>query len=597
MIEQKENKQYRWGSNHFWTRVAWIAGIFSVLICVLLIANYVQYKKTDPVNMTVLNSLIQRLDQNPNDAELREQIRTLDLLSRKAYFTSMWQIRTGGLLLLAAVALVIISMQIIEYRKKINPTLSTSEDELMGQRQKARQWIIVSGGLLLAVSLAFAFISSNDLSKNLSTQLAQSAGETIAPDVEETGEMVEAPAQDTAATAEIAAPSDTTGVAVVKNVVSTDNFPNFRGNGGNGIVSKNNIPTKWDGPSGKNIKWKTAVPLSGFSSPIVWGDQVFLTGSNGTKQEVYSFDRNTGKILWTTAVGKPDSKKPQVSPETGYSAPTAATDGNAVYAIFPTGEVAAIDMTGKVIWERALGLPKNHYGHSSSLLLHNGNVIVQYDQTGNAKVMALSAKTGQTTWSTDRPVKVSWASPIIVNTGKRSELMLVAEPYVASYNPSTGKELWKIDCIGGEVGPSLAYANGIVIAVNEYSKLVAVKLGDQPSVLWETNDYMSDIPSPVATDKYLIMPTSYGTILCYDMVTGEKYWEEDAGTGIYASPMLVKDNVYLLDRSGLMRIFKADKEYKLVSEAKLGEKSVCTPAFTNGRIYIRGDKNLYCIGE
>jgi outer membrane protein assembly factor BamB len=194
-------------------------------------------------------------------------------------------------------------------------------------------------------------------------------------------------------------------------------------------------------------------------------------------------------------------------------------------------------------------------------------------------------------------VKVSWASPIIVNTGKRSELLLVAEPYVASYNPSTGKELWKIDCIGGEVGPSLAYANGIVFAVNEYSKLVAVKLGDQPTILWETNDYMSDIPSPVATDKYLILPTSYGTIVCYDALTGEKYWEEDIGTGIYASPMLVKDNVYMLDRSGNMHIFKADKEFKRVGESKLGEKSVCTPAFTNGRIYIRGDKNLYCIGE
>jgi outer membrane protein assembly factor BamB len=593
MNELKENHPYRWGSNLLWTRIAWIAGIFSVLICVLLIANYIQYKKSDPVNMTVINSLVQRLDQNPADNELREQIRTLDLLSRKAYFTSQWQIRTGGLLLLAAVALVIISMQIIEYRKKINPTLSSTEEELMGQRQKARQWIIAGGGLLLAVSLGFAFISSNDLSKNLNSRIAQSIRASDTPEAEVAEDISEEVMQDTASNIVAA---DTAAVAE-KLVVSTDNFPNFRGNGGAGIVSKSNIPTQWDGASGKNIKWKTAVPLSGFSSPVVWGDNIFLTGSNGTKNEVYCFDRITGKILWTVAVGKPGSHKPEVSPETGYSAPTAATDGNAVYAIFTTGDIVAVDMTGKKIWERSLGIPRNHYGHSSSLLVYNGNVIVQYDQTGSAKIMALSAKTGQTTWSTDRPVKVSWASPIIVNTGKRAELLLVAEPYVASYNPTNGKELWKIDCIGGEVGPSLAYANGIAFAVNEYSQLCAVKLGDQPSILWESTDYLSDIPSPVATDKYLFMATSYGTVLCYDAVTGEKYWEEDFGTGIYASPMLVKGNIYLLDRSGKMHIFKADKEFKRVSESKLGEKSACTPAFTNGRIYIRGDKNLYCIGE
>lgn len=358
MNELKENNQYRWGSNLLWTRIAWIAGIFSVLICVLLIANYIQYKKSDPVNMTVLNSLIQRLDQNPNDTELREQIRTLDLLSRKAYFTSQWQIRTGGLFLLAAVALVIISMQIIEYRKKISPTLSVSEDELMSQRQKARKWIIVSGGLLLAVSLGFAYVSSNDLAKNLNTQIAQSGEAALETESPTEEGVVEEIVQDTTGTAEIAAVTDTANVAAEKTVVSTDNFPNFRGNGGNGIVSKNNIPTKWDGASGKNIKWKTAVPLSGFSSPVIWGENIFLTGSNGSRQEVYGFDRNTGKILWTTVIGKPDAKKPNVLGETGYSAPTAATDGNAVYVIFASGDIAAVDMTGKKIWERDLGLPK-----------------------------------------------------------------------------------------------------------------------------------------------------------------------------------------------------------------------------------------------
>lgn len=587
----QENQHYRWGSNLFWSRTAWIAGIFALLICVLLIFNYIQYKKSDPINMSVMNTLVERLYQNPDDAALREQIRSLDLLWRKAYFTSQWQIRTGGLFLLAAVALVIISMQVIEYRKKINPALSAGHtDEMLFQNQKARKWIIAGGGLILAVAVSFAFMTSHDLSQNFKKQLAQSTTEEA--ENADKAEVVE-PVEVVADTASVVATTDSMAVAKV----STDNFVSFRGNGGAGIIKKSNVPVSWDGATGKNIRWKTSIPLTGFSSPVVWGDYVFVTGGNSSKQEVYCIDGNTGKILWGVAVGKPDAKKPKVSHDTGHSAPTPVTDGKAVYAIFATGDIAAIDFQGKKLWEKDLGLPKNHYGHSSSLLLFNESVIVQYDQTGSAKVMALSVKNGETIWSTDRPVKVSWSSPILVNTGKRNELMLVADPYVASYNPANGKELWKIDCIGGEVGPSLAYANGIVFTVNEYSKLCAVKVGDEPTVLWENSDLLSDIPSPVANDKYLFMVTSYGILVCFDALSGEKYWEHDFGNPVYSSPMLVNDRIYLLDRNGVMYIFKADKEFKLTGESKLGEKSACTPAFTNGRIYIRGDKNLYCIGE
>jgi outer membrane protein assembly factor BamB len=254
-------------------------------------------------------------------------------------------------------------------------------------------------------------------------------------------------------------------------------------------------------------------------------------------------------------------------------------------------------MNGNKTWERDLGLPGNHYGHASSLMLYKENILVQFDQTSAPKVMALSAKTGKTVWITDRPVKVSWSSPIVVNTGKRTEMITTAEPFVAAYNPANGQELWKIDCISGEVGPSLAYANGIVFAVNDYSNLSAIKLGDQPSILWENNDYLSDIPSPAANDKYLFLSTSYGTVVCYDALTGEKYWEKDFGKSIYSSPMIVEKKVYLLDVTGVMHIFSADKEFKLIGEPKLGEYSACTPAFTDGRIYIKGEANLYCIGK
>ncbi|MEI7981109.1 MAG: PQQ-binding-like beta-propeller repeat protein, partial [Bacteroidota bacterium] len=378
------------------------------------------------------------------------------------------------------------------------------------------------------------------------------------------------------------------------------NYPSFRGPGGNGIVYQKNIPTNWDGNSGKNIKWKTTVPLPGYNSPIVWNDRVFLSGASETKREVYSFDAFTGKILWTAVVGKisgSPEKAPVVNKETGQAAPTLATDGRRVYAIFANGDLAAFDFDGNTAWSRNLGLPANHYGHSSSLMMYHDLLIVQYDQRGAASIMAFAGKTGEPVWKTSRNVKVSWSSPVVVNTGKQLQVLLAAEPFVAGYDPASGKELWKFDCIGGEVGPSVAYADGIVFSVNDYSKLSAVQIGETPKLLWENTEYLSDVPSPVATDKLLFLLTSYGAAVCYDAKTGNKYWEHEFENTTYASPILAEGKIFALDKLGIMHIFKAEKEFSLVGEPKLGEGSVCTPAMVNGRIFIRGDKNLYCIGR
>ena len=595
-----EDKDYKWGSNRLWYRLAMVAGILALLTGVLMVANYIQYKKADPVNMTVINALVERLNENPADSLLRNEIRTLDLLSRKAYFTSLWQIRTGGYLLLAAVALMIISLQVVEYRKKVNPVLSSAAvDETMLQNRKARKWIILSGGSVLLTAMVFAVLSSNALGTgsannaladeaSLEQDLASGEVSVISLDVESpdsASEQSEPVLADTASTVPVKAAA---------TLVSNDNFPAFRGNAG--ITTKKDIPSTWDGPSGKNVLWKTKIPLSGYSSPVIWGGKIFVTGGNAEKQEIYCFDAADGNLLWSGRVGN-GSKKPKVSEETGYAASSAVADGSGVYAIFATGDVAAFDPEGKKMWEKDLGLPENPYGHSSSLLCYNGLVIVQLDQRSSQKVMALSAKTGATVWNTARPVKTSWSSPILVNTGKGTELLTVAEPYVAAYNPANGKELWKIECIGGEVGPSLAYSNGIVFAVNEYAKLCAVKTGEQPSILWESDEYLSDIPSPAANDKYLFLATSYGSVVCYDAATGDKYWEKDLGRNVYASPMIAENKVYFLDITGVMHIFKADKELTVIGEPKLGEQVAATPAFLNGKIFIRGEEHLYCIAK
>ncbi len=377
------------------------------------------------------------------------------------------------------------------------------------------------------------------------------------------------------------------------------NFPSFRGSEGMGISYQKNVPTTWDGASNQNILWKVKIPLPGFNSPIVWGDKLFVTGANSSAKEVYCYNKNTGEIIWTKSVknipGSP-AKAPNVTDDTGMAAPTAATDGKNVYAIFADGDIIALDMGGNQVWAKNLGVPQNHYGHSSSLLVYGDKLIIQYDHGKSAKVMALATATGAEVWSTVRKVRISWASPVIVHRGNQTEVILIADPNIAAYDINTGAELWSIKCIYGEVGPSVAYADGIVFGLNEYASLVAISGGNEPAVLWEGFDYLSDVPSPIATKDFLIVVTSYGVVVCHNAKTGEIYWEHEFDNGFYASPVLVGKHVYLVDREGIMHIFEIGTEYKMIAESPLGERVDTSPAFADGQVFIRAEDHLFCIG-
>ena len=594
---------------HLLRNIALVSGVFALILSVLILINFLQVKRADPLNSPALKILTERLKSNPEDQQLQQEVRELDLLARKAFFTNQWQVRTGGYLLFFSLLLVIICFKSIELIKSRLPEVpGQNMDHFWIDRMLSRRWVAYAGIFIVFVSLVAAFMTHGQVGRSLGSgdKLAEKNTETegLVLQENEAGQGQISPMQKDSALSIKQDTSADSGVPVIDGYPTQAeirlNFPSFRGVGGNGIDFHRNIPTSWDGQSGKNILWKTEIPLPGYNSPIIWNDQVFLCGANESKREVFSFDAGTGKLRWRALVhnipGTP-AQAPKVNSETGQAAPTMATDGRRVYAIFANGDIIALDMQGKMVWAKNLGLPVNHYGHSSSLIMYRDMVIVQYDQRNSQSVMALAGKTGELIWKTARNVKISWASPILVNTGKRMELILVAEPVVAGYDPATGKELWRIECIGGEVGPSAAYANGIVFSVNDYSKLSAVELGETPRLLWEDTEYLSDIPSPLATDKYLFLATSYGMVVCYDARSGTKYWEKDLGTPTYASPMLAEGKIFQMDKEGVMHIFTPDKAYIAISEPKLGESSVCTPAFADGRIYVRGNKHLYCIGK
>ena len=588
------------------SKISIIAAVFSIVICVLLIANYLQIHKADPINMKVITTLVERLNVNPADSVLRQEIRTLDLLSRKAYFTSQWQLRMGGYLLLAGIIIMIIALQLISMNKKRMPVLSAEHEVNSFLLQKnSRRWIIAGGLSVLCLAVLFGFLSNNELKEKISKAaiVSVAASDSISTIQQAVSQNQEPAASITdTSSAKSISPASNTQNSPSDSKISTskDNFTSFRGTGGYGIILQKNIPVEWDGPTGKNVLWKSAVPLAGNSSPVIWGDKLFITGATESKREVYCFDRNSGKLIWTAQAANitgSSKEAPKVTKETGFASPTPVVNANGVYAVFSNGDLIALDMNGKQLWSLSIGLPQNHYGHSSSLQILNDLLIIQYDQRTGSKIFAISTVTGKTVWSTPRPVKVSWSSPILINTAKGPQVITCAEPFVAGYDARNGNELWKVDAISGEVGPSAAYANGIVFTVNDYSKLAAIKLDPVPVQIWENNEYLSDIPSPVANDKYLFVVTSYGVVACYDPLTGNKFWEKELNTTVFSSPVIAENKVYLMDKTGKMHIFKADKEFSLIAETKLGEGSVCTPAFSNGRIYLRGEKNLYCIGK
>lgn len=388
--------------------------------------------------------------------------------------------------------------------------------------------------------------------------------------------------------------------------VSTErslSWPHFRGHGGTGHAVQANPPLTWSVEDGKNVRWKVRVPKPGMNSPVVWGNRLFLTGADESSRRIFCFETDTGELLWQhDADGIPGSpsgnKLPKVMETSGLAAPTVTTNGRYVAAIFATGDLVCLNTEGKRTWARNLGVPRNQYGHASSLMSYGDLLFVQYDQEEDSKLLAFDLASGNVVWQAQRAA-ISWSSPILVDNSGRMELILTNCNAVDSYAPATGKLLWNLQGLRGEVAPSAAYSDGVVYVANEYSAAFAIKIGVpdvEPKILWKWADVLPDVASPLATEDYLILPSGYGIVDCLSAKTGKVVWEHEFDKGFYSSPILVNDRVYIIDRSGVMRVFRMDDKFELLGTSGIGEAANATPAFVGDRIYIRGETHLFCIG-
>ena len=420
---------------------------------------------------------------------------------------------------------------------------------------------------------------------------------------------------------------------------SAGNWPQWRGPDGSGISTEKNLPSEWS-PT-KNIKWKTAIDGRAHSSPIVWGNKVFITtavegevvaGAKAVKHtmegdkeflhpdsigadrkhtfKVVCLDRDSGKILWqaTAWEGTPFDNRHRKS---SYAASTPATDGKLVYAFFGTEGLYAYDYKGKLAWKAQLGnIATVGMGTGTSPILFENLIIVQADEDNGAAsfIVALDKATGKEVWRRPRKIQVSWSTPLLVRTAKRAELITSGTESIISYDPATGKELWTHKGVESNAIPSPVANNEMVFLVAGFPAKIAlaIRLGQSgdltgtPNALWKYAKGTAYVPSPILYGDYLYLTTDRGILTCIDAKTGEVKYEGGripVPATFTASPVAFEGKILMTSEDGDTFMVKSGPKHEVIGTNSIGEAVYASPAIADGRIFIRGEKNLYCIGS
>jgi len=268
-----------------------------------------------------------------------------------------------------------------------------------------------------------------------------------------------------------------------------------------------------------------------------------------------------------------------------------------VCAIFGNGNLVCYDHDGKLKWGKNVGVPQSVYGYSASLVIYEKLLLVQYDSQDKISLSGFELGSGELKWETIRSGRPVNSSPVLAAFDGQPQLLVNGNPNVSAFDPLTGKELWSLPGVSGDVAPSLAVNSKLVFAAQDYYSVVALKPGKSGATVWSDNTFTPDASSPVANDKFLFIATGSGDVACYDTEKGDTLWSHYFEEPFYASPIIADDRVYLLDRAGVMHVVKASGGFQLVAQSPLGERTDCTPAFSEKSIFIRTKSNLYCISN
>lgn len=425
------------------------------------------------------------------------------------------------------------------------------------------------------------------------------------------------------------------------------NWPSFRGPHASGIADGQNLPATWDGAKGSNVAWKAAIPGLAHSSPVVWGDRIFVTTAvssaggatfkpglygAGTASEdksvqrwkVLAFDKRTGKLLWerTAYEGTPKEKR---HIKATYANSTPATDGRYVVAFFGSQGLYAFTTDGKPAWSLDLGWldvgaydsPDYEWGTASSPIIYKDLVIVQCDTQKADFLLAVNIKTGKVAWKADRDELPSWGTPTIYpgkGPGKqRAELITNASNFIRSYEPATGEELWRLGPTSQITAPTPVFQGDLIVVASgrrPSKPIYVIRAGasgdislpqgatSNAHVVWSLQGAGSYMPTPLLYGDYLYVLENQGILTCYELRTGTLVYKEcipHHGSGFSGSPVASDGRLYLPSEDGDIFVIRAGPKFEVLATNPIGELLMATPAISDGTLYVRAEQHLFAI--
>lgn len=426
---------------------------------------------------------------------------------------------------------------------------------------------------------------------------------------------------------------------------TNSNWPSFRGLQASGVAEQQNLPDRWDGKTGENILWHTSIPGLAHSSPVVWGNRLFVTSAVSSDPQatfrpglygdgdaskdrsphrwvMYALDKRTGKILWERVAyqGAPIEKRHIKST---YANSTPATDGRIVVGWFGSQGVYAYDLNGRLLWKVDIGkldmgaydIPTYEWGPASSPIIWNNLVILQCDTQDDSFLLALDADTGKTVWKTDRDELPSWGTPTVAMTSKGPELVANASNYIRGYDPRTGKELWKLGRSSKITAPTPVFTDDLFVIASGRAPerpIFVVRAGARgdltlpedkttsDAVVWSRSGRGSYMPTPLIYDGILYVLSNNGVLDAYNVRTGEEIYRQRlplVGSGFSASPIASDGKLYLANEDGEMLVIAAGQKFAHLSTNSMGELLMATPALSEGVMYVRSSTSLFAIGK
>jgi outer membrane protein assembly factor BamB len=422
-------------------------------------------------------------------------------------------------------------------------------------------------------------------------------------------------------------------------------WPSFRGHQASGIAEPQNLPDRWDGKTGENILWRTPIPGLAHSSPVVWGNRIFVTSACSSDPKatfrpglygdgdaskdrshhrwmIYALDKRTGKVLWERIAhqGVPAEKRHIKST---YANSTPATDGRIVVAWFGSQGVHAYDVNGQFLWKVDLGrldlgaydIPTYEWGPASSPIIWNKLVILQCDTQKDSFILALDADTGKTVWKTDRNELPSWGTPTVAMTSAGPVLVTNASNYIRGYDPRTGKELWRLGGSSKITAPTPVFSDDMFTVVSGRAPerpIFVVKAGargeltlpegksNSEAIAWSRTGRGSYMPSPLIYNGILYVLANNGLLDAYNFRNGEEVYRQRlpvVGSGFSASPVAADGKLYLSNEDGEMLVIAAGQKFAHIATNSMGEMLMASPALSDGVMYVRSSASLFAIGR